>query len=74
MRKGYIIWDANSRRLDIMYQDGTRYGGLHCGDTLDALIDDRWHSTRVEYRHSTGTWYLVGVDNDEDLLRLTVRH
>jgi len=74
MREGYITWNADSRRPDIKYQNGAYHGGLHCGNTLDVLIANQWQPTRIEYRHSTGAWYLVGIENDEDILWLTVRN
>jgi len=74
MKEGYITWDGNARRPDINYQDGTCYGGLHCGNTLEVLIDGKWRPTRIEFRHCSGAWYLVGIENDEEILWLTVRN
>jgi hypothetical protein len=71
--EGYIIWDANANRPDIKYDDNTYYGGLHCGNTLEALICDKWMPTRIEYSHSAKAWYLVGIENSYDILWLTVR-
>lgn len=34
-------------------------GPLHCGQTLDVLIDDEWVPTRLEFGRR---WYLVGID------------
>jgi len=73
MKEGCLIWDPCAKRPDIMYDDGGCYGGLHCGDTLDALIRDQWQPTRIEYRRDTDTWYLVGIENGGGIPRLTVK-
>lgn len=74
MKEGYITWDANAKRPDIRYQDGSLYGGLHCGNTLEALIRGNWAPTRIEYRQSTDIWYLDGVEGGDEILWLTVRN
>jgi len=37
MKVGILVRDTVAGRPDIRYHDGTFYGGLHCGDTLEAL-------------------------------------
>ena len=64
MKIGRLFHDGN--RLDIKFEDGTYYGGLHCGETLEYLKDNSWtlHEwipTRVE--HSNG-WYLIGLSGE----------
>jgi hypothetical protein len=73
MKEGVLTWDANAKRPDIRYFDGTYYGGLHCGDTFEALLMGKWLWVRIEFRHSTGTWYLFGIENGDDILWQTVR-
>ena len=73
MKEGYLIWNASFKRPDIMYQDSTYYGGLHCKNTLEALIRGRWRSARVEYHHCSDTWYLEGIENGAEILWLIVR-
>jgi len=73
MKEGYLFWNAAEKRPDIRYEDGTYYGGLHCGNTLEVLIRDEWQWTRIEVRCSNDAWYLVGIENDEEILWLTVR-
>lgn len=34
-------------------------GPLHCGQTLEVLIDNQWVPTRLEYGRR---WFLVGID------------
>ena len=72
MKVGQLIWDANTQRVDIVYRDGTFYGGLHCGDTFEVLIKDKWQATRIELRWPD-TWYLTGFKCDEEFLGLIVR-
>lgn len=45
------------------------YGGLHCGDTMEVLIDGNWIPTRIEMDDD---WYLVGIPC-RDLIGLIVR-
>ena len=73
MKVGQLVPGAH-QRVDIVYRDGTFYGGLHCGNTLDVMLHDEWQPTRIEYRAGTGSWYLVGIEHDEDILGLTVRN
>jgi hypothetical protein len=74
MREGYIVWNGNAQRPDIRYGDGTCYGGLHCGNTLEAFVQGRWQPARIEYRHSADLWYLDGVENGGGILWMTVRN
>jgi hypothetical protein len=72
-QEGCLVWDAHEKRPDIRHKDGSYYGGLHCGDTLDVLIMGEWRPARIEYRHRTDTWYLDGIENGDEILWLTVR-
>ena len=74
MKEGYLTWDSNSERPDIRYHDGSYYGGLRCGNTLEALIRGCWRPARIEYCHSSGTWYLECIEDGNDILGLTVRN
>jgi len=54
-------------RLDIRYPDGTYYGGLHCGETIEVFRDVEtdtvraaWVPARVE-ADVDGEWYLAGM-------------
>ena len=42
-------------RPDIALEDGTLYGGLHCGDCF-RYYEDGWSDVRLEY---TDNWILV---------------
>ena len=66
MKVGKLYYDGSDNRLDIKFEDGTYYGGLHCGETLEYLKDNswtlgKWLPTRIEYDHSEKEWYLVGL-------------
>jgi hypothetical protein len=69
MKKGILIYDSSTNRFDILYEEGNSYGGLHCGTTMEVLINDEWVPTRIEYGND---WYLVGVQK-ESLPGLQVR-
>jgi len=75
MKEGCLVWDANAKRPDIKYADGTYYGGLHCGNILEVLIRNKWQWAQIEYRQSidADVWYLPGIENGEEILWLTVR-
>ena len=69
MKEGVLIYDPSTDRLDVLYAEGDRYGGLYCGTVMEALIDNEWMPTRIEYADD---WYLVGIPH-ESLSRLQVR-
>ena len=61
--------NSSTNRFDVLYEEGNSYGGLHCGTTMEVLINDEWAPTRIEYGND---WYLVGVQK-ETLPGLQVR-
>lgn len=69
MRKGTMIVDEESGRMDIRFGLEEYYGGLHCGECLDVLIDGEWVPTRIEMGDG---WFLVGIQTDQ-LAGLVVR-
>ena len=69
MKKGMLIYDSSTNRFDVLYEEGNSYGGLRCGTAMEALINDEWIPTRIEYGND---WYLVGVQK-ESLPGLQVR-
>lgn len=58
MRKGTMIYDAESGRMDIRFGLDEYYGGLHCGECMDVRIGKQWIPTRIEMGDD---WYLVGI-------------
>ena len=69
MQQGVLYFDRQTERMDIHFENKEIYGGLHCGTAMEALINDEWVPTRIEYGND---WYLVGVQN-ESLPGLQVR-
>lgn len=69
MRQGVLVSDFQSGRMDIRFGLEEYYGGLHCGECMDVLVDEKWVPTRIEMGDD---WYLVGVKTDR-LQGLTVR-
>lgn len=61
MKNGTLFYDADTKRMDICFEDGSTFGGLHCGTTFDVLIDGRWVPTRIEM---SDQWYLIGVKQE----------
>jgi hypothetical protein len=65
-KKGKLYYDENSDRYDIFFEDGSRYGGLHCGEAFEIKMRNDWKSTRIEYSHDRNCWYLVKFGNELD--------
>ncbi len=70
-RRGSLIYDERSGRMDIRFGLEEYYGGLHCGEGMEVMLDGNWIPTRIEMSIG-GKWYLVGVDADS-LIGLPVR-
>ena len=52
-RYGDLVYNKDLKRLDIIFDDGGTYGGLHCGKYLEVYIalpfgDFEWKETFVE--------------------------
>ena len=69
MRKGVLIPQNETGRLDIRFSLTDYYGGLHCGETFEVQMNDKWIPTRIEMGEK---WFLVGIQTD-DLIGLIVR-
>lgn len=61
MRQGALTLDAQTGRMDIRFDLENYYGGLHCGECLDILINGEWVPTRIEMGDG---WYLIGIKTD----------
>lgn len=72
MKQGVLYFDKESNRFDIRFDVNDYYGGLHCGDFFETLIDGEWVATRIEMNCETNEWYLVGI-RVKDLNGLIVR-
>ena len=73
MKEGFLSYDENIGRYDVVFMDGSRHGGLYCGDTFEVFRKNSWVSTRIEYSAS-GMWYLAGLDRKLILNGLRVRN
>lgn len=65
-KQGVLIYDDVIGRMDIRFGPLDYYGGLHCGERLEVLLDGEWIPTRIElgefwYRHNT---FFVAQDID----------
>lgn len=69
MRQGTLVPDEGSGRIDIRFSPEEYYGGLHCGETMEVLINGKWIPTRIEMDDD---WYLVGIPY-RNLIGLIVR-
>lgn len=69
MKQGALVFDEHTDRYDIRFDLNDYYGGLHCGECFDVMVDGKWKPTRIEMADS---WYLVGV-RAADLNGLRVR-
>ena len=57
-KQGILIYDDVIDRMDICFGPLGYYGGLHCGEQLEVLLDGEWIPTRIELGEF---WYLKGV-------------
>lgn len=62
MKEGALFYDSSSGRMDVRFGLKDYYGGLHCGTTMEALVDGKWIPTRIELGDD---WYLVGIYTDK---------
>lgn len=69
MRRGNLIYNQESERMDIRFGLEDYYGGLHCGTTMEVQVNGKWIPTRIELGDE---WYLVGI-RTKDIEGLTVR-
>lgn len=58
MKNGSLIYEEDQDRIDIHFGLDDFYGGLHCGETMEVLINGQWIPTRIE---KSSDWYLVGI-------------
>lgn len=58
LKAGALVYDEETDSIDVRFGLGDYYGGLHCGETMEVLIDGQWIPTRIE---KSSVWYLVGI-------------
>ena len=54
MQQGVLYFERQTERMDIHFENKEIYGGLHCGTTMEVLINDEWidrKSTRLNSSH-----------------------
>ena len=56
-KQGVLIYDDVIDRMDIRFGPLDYYGGLHCGERLEVLLDGEWIPTRIELGEF---WYWIG--------------
>lgn len=59
MKQGTLIYDEENGRYDVCLGLNNYYGGLHCGETFDVLINGAWKPARIEMGKD---WYLAGME------------
>lgn len=71
--QGKLYFDKETGRYSFRYIDSDGelqdYGGIHCGEGFEVLLNDVWVPTRMEM---SGEWYFVGLSGLK-LDGLTVR-
>ena len=69
---GTLIYNKLLDRVDVVYNDGTNEGGLHCGVCFDVKVSGKYKPTRIE---KSDEWYLVDTDiyGIDNLVGLKVR-
>jgi len=63
LKRGYLSWNSGTQRIRVRFDDGDDID-LHCGMTMDALVDGKWTPTRIEFR---AEWYLVGLFHEDGI-------
>lgn len=58
IKTGTLVVEKKDERPDIRYSLNEYYGDLHCGQTLEVFVNNRWQPTRLE---KADDWYLVGI-------------
>lgn len=58
MKYGKLIYNGEFNRLYVLLDNDSTLGGLHCGDCLEVMLDNKWIPARVEYDED---WYLSGI-------------
>lgn len=63
MKEGRLGFNAENDRYGIIDGDIWENNGLHCGEFLEVLVDDKWVQTRIEmaWEKEGQVWYLVGT-------------
>lgn len=68
-RQGALVYDSYAGRYDVRFGLDEYFGGLHCGNSFEVRLGNKWIATRIEMDED---WYLVGI-KVHDLRGLMVR-
>jgi hypothetical protein len=68
-KHGTLIYNKDYDRIDIRFGLDDYYGGLHCGETFEVKVKNKWIPTRIEKARE---WYLIGIKTNS-LVGLQVR-
>lgn len=63
---GTLRYNCENDRFGILNMDLWINDGLHCGECLEVLINNRWHKDRLEMNRK-GNWCLIksGLEGNE---------
>lgn len=56
MRLGY---NNENDRYGVLENDLWVDTGLHCGESIEVFVNNKWIKDRIEYDHKINNWYLV---------------
>ena len=59
MRKDCLIYDEGSGRMDIRFGLKEYYGGLHCGEGMEVILDGNWRRMRES---------ITDIDNNDNVI------
>lgn len=67
--EGRLGYNNSNDRYGLLASDLWENDGLHCGEPIEVLVEDKWITTRIEMdRTESGSyWYLVGTPYYGDL-------
>lgn len=72
MKEGKLKYNNRNRRYGLVSSDIWLDTGLHCGESLEVRIDDRWIPTRIEMDEKR-EWYLIETSYCGNLENVQVR-
>ena len=75
MIEGRLGYNNSNDRYGVLVSDLWEDDGLHCGEGIDVLVDDKWVHSRMEmaWTEDGSHWYLVGTPYYGDLEYVRVR-
>ena len=75
MIEGRLGYNRANDRYGVLISDLWENDGLHCGQCLDVLVDNKWIPSRIEmaWTKDEDSWYLVGTPYRGDLEYVRVR-